>query len=89
MRDIEQGLEHLNRLSSSQFSIDIQAGIQPSYSTVHIKQQARHFPGKALLTLDNSGQKGAGQYFMSTDLVLNATLKVLSLVLWRLNWREW
>ncbi|MDC9589528.1 POTRA domain-containing protein [Xenorhabdus sp. XENO-10] len=60
LRDIEQGLEQLNRLNSSRFTIDIQPGTQPGYSIVHIRQQAGFFPGKVRLNLANSGQKGIG-----------------------------
>ncbi|MBD1227406.1 ShlB/FhaC/HecB family hemolysin secretion/activation protein [Xenorhabdus griffiniae] len=74
LRDIEQGLEHLNRLASSRFTIEIKPGAQPGYSTVHIRQQARRFPGRGLISVDNSGQKGIGEYQASAGLVLDAPL---------------
>ncbi|MDC9598216.1 ShlB/FhaC/HecB family hemolysin secretion/activation protein [Xenorhabdus anantnagensis] len=74
LRDIEQGLEQLNRLSSSRFTIDIQPGTQPGYSIVHIRQQAGFFPGKVRLNLANSGQKGIGEYQASAELTLDTPL---------------
>ncbi|WP_167450540.1 ShlB/FhaC/HecB family hemolysin secretion/activation protein [Xenorhabdus ehlersii] len=74
LRDIEQGLEHLNRLASSRFTIEIKPGTQPGYSTVHIRQQARRFPGRGLISVDNSGQKGIGEYQASAELVLDSPL---------------
>ncbi|MBI6548648.1 ShlB/FhaC/HecB family hemolysin secretion/activation protein [Xenorhabdus lircayensis] len=86
LRDVEQGLEQLNRLTSSRFTIDIQPGIQPGYSTVHIRQQASRFPGKVHLSVENSGQKGTGEYQAGAGLVWDAPLGLGEQ--WSLSWTQ-
>ncbi|MCA6221702.1 ShlB/FhaC/HecB family hemolysin secretion/activation protein [Photorhabdus antumapuensis] len=60
LRDIEQGMEQLNRLPSQQITIDIQPGKQPGYSAVILKRISTRLPVGASLGVDNSGQKSTG-----------------------------
>ncbi|AWK42767.1 ShlB/FhaC/HecB family hemolysin secretion/activation protein [Photorhabdus laumondii subsp. laumondii] len=60
LRDIEQGMEQLNRLPSQQITIDIQPGKQPGYSAVILKRISTRLPVGASLGIDNSGQKSTG-----------------------------
>lgn len=70
LRDIEQGMERLNRLPSQQVTIDIQPGKQPGYSAVSLKRTSARLPISASLGADNSGQKntGTGQINASMNL---------------------
>ncbi|KTL62259.1 ShlB/FhaC/HecB family hemolysin secretion/activation protein [Photorhabdus laumondii subsp. laumondii] len=70
LRDIEQGMERLNRLPSQQVAIDIQPGKQPGYSAVILKRTSTRLPISASLGGDNSGQKstGTGQINASVNL---------------------
>ncbi|MCC8464608.1 ShlB/FhaC/HecB family hemolysin secretion/activation protein [Photorhabdus bodei] len=70
LRDIEQGMERLNRLPSQQVTIDIQPGKQSGYSTVILKRTSIRLPISASLGADNSGQRstGAGQINTSVNL---------------------
>ncbi|MQL49187.1 ShlB/FhaC/HecB family hemolysin secretion/activation protein [Photorhabdus khanii] len=70
LRDIEQGMERLNRLPSQQVTIDIQPGKQPGYSAVTLKRTSTRLPINASLGADNSGQKstGTGQINASVNL---------------------
>ncbi|MGV7961809.1 ShlB/FhaC/HecB family hemolysin secretion/activation protein [Photorhabdus tasmaniensis] len=70
LRDIEQGMEQLNRLPSQQMTIDIQPGGQPGYSAIILKRISNHLPVSASLGTDNSGQKstGTGQLNASVSL---------------------
>ncbi|EQB98608.1 ShlB/FhaC/HecB family hemolysin secretion/activation protein [Photorhabdus temperata] len=70
LRDIEQGMERLNRLPSQQVAIDIQPGKQPGYSAVILKRTSTRLPISANLSADNSGQKstGTGQINASVNL---------------------
>ncbi|NHB94022.1 ShlB/FhaC/HecB family hemolysin secretion/activation protein [Photorhabdus cinerea] len=70
LRDIEQGMEQLNRLPSQQISIDIQPGKQPGYSAVILKRISTRLLVGANLGADNSGQKstGTGQINASVNL---------------------
>lgn len=47
LRHIEQGLEQLNRLSSTKYTIDIQPGSQNGYSRVIIHQQGKNGRSRA------------------------------------------
>ncbi|WP_426576200.1 ShlB/FhaC/HecB family hemolysin secretion/activation protein [Xenorhabdus stockiae] len=86
LRDIEQGLEQLNRLSTSLFTIDIQPGIKPGYSIVYIRQKAGYFPGKVRLGIENGGQKKTGEYQANVGLVLDAPLSLGEQ--WSFSWTQ-
>lgn len=57
LRDIEQGMEQLNRLPSQQVTIDIQPGEQPGFSKVVLLRGATRVPVSFSFGADNSGQK--------------------------------
>jgi hemolysin activation/secretion protein len=68
LRDIEQGLDQLNRLPSSDAKMEIVPGEQPGTSRIVITdKQAKSWRVRA--NLDNSGQKSTGtdQYTLSLD----------------------
>ncbi|WP_255523188.1 ShlB/FhaC/HecB family hemolysin secretion/activation protein [Xenorhabdus sp. PB62.4] len=79
LRDIEQGMEQLNRLPSQQITIDIQPAKQPGYSDVILKRTASRLPVNASLGLDNSGQKNTGAEQINTTLGLDNLLYALNL----------
>jgi hemolysin activation/secretion protein len=60
LRDLEQGLDQINRLASSQATIDIKPGEKPGHSIVVVshKQENRL---RLRLGLDNFGTRAAGQ----------------------------
>ncbi|WP_275428219.1 POTRA domain-containing protein, partial [Enterobacter hormaechei] len=60
LRDIEQGMEQLNRLPSQQVVIDIQPGEQPGFSNVVLLRGARRAPVSFSFGADNSGQRSTG-----------------------------
>ncbi|XRZ02916.1 ShlB/FhaC/HecB family hemolysin secretion/activation protein [Xenorhabdus stockiae] len=74
LRDIEQGMEQLNRLPSQQITIDIQPAQQPGYSDVMLKRTESRLPVNASLGIDNSGQKNTGQEQMNATLGLDNPL---------------
>lgn len=59
LRDIEQGMEQINRLRSTPVEIEILPGEQPGYSIVNLTATPE-FPLTASLSFDNSGQKSTG-----------------------------
>jgi len=68
LRDIEQGLDQLNRLPSSNAKMEIVPGAQPGTSRIAITdEQAKTWRVRA--SVDNSGQKSTGvnQYTLSLD----------------------
>ncbi|MEQ1966517.1 ShlB/FhaC/HecB family hemolysin secretion/activation protein [Xenorhabdus nematophila] len=74
LRDIEQGMEQLNRLPSQQITIDIQPAKQPGYSDVILKRTASRLPVNISLGLDNSGQKNTGAEQINTTIGLDNLL---------------
>ncbi|WP_431225122.1 ShlB/FhaC/HecB family hemolysin secretion/activation protein [Serratia sp. L9] len=74
LRDIEQGMEQLNRLPSQQVAIDIQPGKQPGYSSVVLRRTATHLPVSLSFGIDNSGQKSTGTGQMNASVVLDNPL---------------
>ncbi|WP_333715432.1 ShlB/FhaC/HecB family hemolysin secretion/activation protein [Pantoea eucrina] len=66
LRDIEQGMEQINRVRVTPVQIEIQPSSKAGYSVVNLTA-APEFPLRASLGIDNSGQKstGVGQLYGS------------------------
>ncbi|MFE8149891.1 ShlB/FhaC/HecB family hemolysin secretion/activation protein [Brenneria goodwinii] len=60
LRDIEQGMEQLNRMPTQQVSIEILPGSRPGYSIVNLTRK-KQLPLTGNISFDNSGQKSTGQ----------------------------
>ncbi len=76
LRDLEQGLDQLNRLTSQPVTIDIQAGTLPGYSLVIIQDQPTNLPLSAALSLSNSGQRSTGTGQLNLSLTLDNPLRI-------------
>lgn len=76
LRDLEQGLEQLNRLTSQPVTIDIQPGHQPGYSRILIVSKSKAFPGSVSFSADNSGQKNTGVVQISSSATLDNPLQI-------------
>ncbi|MEL5515611.1 ShlB/FhaC/HecB family hemolysin secretion/activation protein [Serratia bockelmannii] len=76
LRDIEQGMEQLNRLPSQQVTIDIQPGKRPGYSSVLLRRTATRLPASLTFGADNSGQKNTGTGQMNAGVVLDNPLRL-------------
>ncbi|MFW7202117.1 ShlB/FhaC/HecB family hemolysin secretion/activation protein [Serratia sp. BNK-17] len=76
LRDIEQGMEQLNRLASQQVTIDIQPGEQPGFSKVVLLRGATRAPVSFSFGADNSGQKSTGTGQMNAGVVLDNPLRL-------------
>ncbi|MTB67551.1 ShlB/FhaC/HecB family hemolysin secretion/activation protein [Providencia sp. wls1943] len=75
LRDIEQGLEQLNRLSSAKYTIDIQPGTQNGDSRIIIHKQGKKWPITSQLNLDNSGMKATGKQLITGSLTADSLLE--------------
>jgi hemolysin activation/secretion protein len=60
LRDLEQGVDHLSRLRSLSYQLDIQPGSAPGQSVVNLKG-AKGVPLQGALEFDNSGQQSTGE----------------------------
>ncbi|MDC9581626.1 ShlB/FhaC/HecB family hemolysin secretion/activation protein [Xenorhabdus sp. PR6a] len=79
LRDIEQGMEQLNRLPSQQITIDIQPAKQSGYSDIILKRVTSRLPVNASLGMDNSGQKNTGAEQINVTLGLDNPLHLADL----------
>lgn len=70
LRDIEQGMEQINRLHRQPVQIDILPGDRPGYSRVNL-HAAPAFPLQLGLSVDNSGQKSTGVEQINGSLIGN------------------
>lgn len=73
LRDLEQGIDQINRLSSNKATLDIQPGSQPGLSEVII----RNDPGPlyhAVSTADNQGSAATGRHQLGATLSLDSLL---------------
>lgn len=60
LRDVEQGLDQMNRLSSNKATMKIDSSDQDGYSNITIDNQIGHLSNLALI-FDNSGNKSTGK----------------------------
>ncbi|WP_199756211.1 ShlB/FhaC/HecB family hemolysin secretion/activation protein [Candidatus Pantoea deserta] len=73
LRDIEQGMEQINRVRSIPVQIEIQPSPTPGYSVVNLTAQPE-FPLSASVGFDNSGQKSTGVGQLNASLTGNDLL---------------
>lgn len=60
LRDLEQGIDQINRLSSNNAKLDIQPGEKPGTSTVVVHNQPT-FPFHVNISVDNQGDDSTGK----------------------------
>ncbi|AUH00624.1 ShlB/FhaC/HecB family hemolysin secretion/activation protein [Prodigiosinella confusarubida] len=70
LRDIEQGMEQINRMPTQQVTIEILPGSRPGYSVVNLTRQP-HIPFSANVNIDNSGQKSTGEWQLNGGIGLD------------------
>ncbi|KEA52611.1 peptide transporter [Mangrovibacter sp. MFB070] len=75
LRDIEQGMEQINRLRTSPVQIEILPDTTPGYSVVNLTARPE-FPLTASVSLDNSGQKSTGEKQLTGVLTGNNLLGI-------------
>ena len=75
LRDIEQGMEQINRLRTTPVQIEILPSAKPGYSIVNLTSKPE-FPLTLGLNMDNSGQRTTGIGQLSASLVGNDLLGV-------------
>lgn len=73
LRDIEQGMEQINRLRSNPVQIEIVPDSELGYSIVNLTATPE-FPLNASISLDNSGQKSTGEEQLNGSLAGNNLL---------------
>lgn len=73
LRDIEQGMEQLNRIRQTPVEIEILPGDQPGFSVVNLTASPE-FPLSGSVSFDNSGQKSTGTGQLSGALSANNVL---------------
>ncbi len=75
LRDIEQGMEQINRLRQVPVRIDILPGSQPGTSRVNLTAEPE-FPVQGGISFDNSGQKSTGEKQIGVSLTGNNLLRL-------------
>ncbi|WP_231602363.1 ShlB/FhaC/HecB family hemolysin secretion/activation protein [Herbaspirillum chlorophenolicum] len=73
LRDLEQGLEQMKRISSQDIDMQIIPGEHPGESDIVINL-TRTKPWRLSVTLDDSGAKGTGQLQAGTNLAIDNPL---------------
>lgn len=73
LRDIEQGLEQINRLQSNQATMDLLPGETPGATVIQIKSTTTK-PWMVSFSRDNSGQESTGELMNSLFLGLDNPL---------------
>ncbi len=69
LRDLEQGLENFNALSSQSGKFKLKPGKKPGDSIIVVEEQQK-LPIKSAVTYQNSGSKSRGQHSLNADLRL-------------------
>ncbi|MGC2866631.1 ShlB/FhaC/HecB family hemolysin secretion/activation protein [Proteus vulgaris] len=72
LRDLEHGLEQLNRLTTAQYTLDIKPSDSVGYSSIFIVQNNKKLPFKNQLTFDNSGTKTIGKTLLANTTTIDS-----------------
>lgn len=80
LRDFEQGIEQVNKLSSNNATMDVQPGAAPGASTVVIRNTPRT-PFHASLSVDNQGSESTGRHQIGVTVTADRLLKLNELLL--------
>ncbi|WP_426774059.1 ShlB/FhaC/HecB family hemolysin secretion/activation protein [Proteus faecis] len=72
LRDLEHGLEQLNRLTTSQYTLDIKPSNSVGYSSIFIVQKNKRSLFKNQLTVDNSGTKTTGEILLANTTTIDS-----------------
>ncbi|MEW5287595.1 ShlB/FhaC/HecB family hemolysin secretion/activation protein [Erwinia papayae] len=75
LRDIEQGMEQINRVRNTPVQIEIQPAAQAGYSVINLSGKAE-FPLAVTLGFDNSGQRSTGTGQLTASATGNNLLGV-------------
>jgi hemolysin activation/secretion protein len=70
LRDLEQGMDQINRLQSNNATLDVQPGDHPGESLVVVHNQAA-FPVHVFSTYDNQGSVSTGQHQGAATVTLD------------------
>lgn len=73
LRDLEQGIDQLNSLSSNSATLDVQPGTQPGQSVVVVRNQSTR-PVSLFATYDNLGTPSTGRDNASATLSFDSLL---------------
>lgn len=76
LRDIEQGLEQLNRLTSRSLTVDILPGSREGFSRLELVPVSQRFPVSLDVGVDNSGQKSTGSRQINSRLTVDNLLSL-------------
>ena len=79
LRDLEQGIDQINSLSSNEATLDVQPGSQPGRSVVVVRNKAR-LPVHLFTTYDNTGTPATGERSASATLSLDGLLGLNELI---------
>ena len=80
IRDLDQGVEQMNRLPSRTVQAEIEPGQEPDTSVVRIRSRLTESPLRGGLTLDNSGSPSLGRPQLSASLVFDNPIGLNDLV---------
>lgn len=72
LRDLEHGLEQLNRLTTSQYTLDIKPSDSIGYSSISINRKVKKLPLKNQLTIDNSGTETTGKTLLTNTTTIDS-----------------
>lgn len=72
LRDLEHGLEQLNRLTTSQYTLDIKPSDSIGYSSISINRKVKKLPLKNQLTIDNSGTETTGKTLLTNTATIDS-----------------
>lgn len=79
LRDLEQGIDQINRLASNDAQLDLRPGSEPGQSVVLVRNAARR-PVRLLLTYDSLGARATGRDSLAATLSLDSLLGLNELV---------
>lgn len=74
MRDLEEGIDHLNALPSNNVTAQIEPGEAVGGSVVHLRNQRNEAPWRAFFSVDSEGNSATGRFQAAAGLTLDNPL---------------
>lgn len=79
LRDLEQGIDQINRLASNDAQLDLRPGSRAGDSVVVVRNAARR-PVRLFVTYDNFGTRATGRHSVAVTLGLDGVLGLNELI---------
>ena len=85
LRDLEVGIENINRLKSNSAKLKLEPGTQPGLTIIDVENNKSAFPINGYVNYNNFGSNPTGEHQFALNTNIENLLNILSRAL-QINW---